>query len=138
MVKLTDFITNPGFHPINERIFNHLNYSDLKNCCQVSNEIRIYIEKNSSKWKLFEKLQILKNSKRPNWTETILEMLGNSIFEHLESSAPLEELKIAVEFFEAWLTEKELHDDTVPVQFAIKYCVIEFVDFVNTIIHGTK
>ena len=87
---------------------------------------------------MYEKLQVLKYSKRPNWTETFWDILGQSVFEYLENFAPVEELKISLEFFEAWLTDKELYQDATPVKFAMKYCVIEFVDFVNTLVDLTE
>ena len=59
-MKFEDFISNPGFDPVNQRILNSLNYEDLKKCCQVSKEIEHYIKTYCHKWKLLEKLQALK------------------------------------------------------------------------------
>ena len=132
MPKLTDFISNPGFHPINERIFNSLNYKDLKNCCEVSNGIKVNIETNCRKWKLLNRIQSLKSCRRSDCNETVLQSFGITTFEYFETSGSVEELKILLELIEAWLNEKEFHKDALPKQFAIKYCVIEFVDFISS------
>ena len=60
-MKFEDFISNPGFDPVNQRILNSLSYEDLKKCCQASKEIERYIKTYCQKWKLLEKLQALKS-----------------------------------------------------------------------------
>ena len=139
--QFLDIVSNPGLYPINFRIFESMNYEDLKKCCQVSSELENYIKTNCLKWKLFEILDTMKSVKKSlgDWMffepqdfgfgpgdnlpedlplgeqfvqneedqQTILYSFGQSTFDYFETYGTIEELKLFLEFIDAWLKDEE-------------------------------
>ena len=121
-MNLTDLISNPGFHHINEQIINDLNYQELISCCQASSTLDLYIRNHNFKWQLLQNLQELKLK-----TKNLHGFVPDKLFTYYETNGTINDLSLLIDFLTKYSQDKASWDFTSPLVFAVCHKKIEFV-----------